>query len=149
MVRTIMEWFLMLWKNVLRGWNALVSKVIGDFRSAPPTEPKAEPTPVSAGGPYRSEPTIKPKKIHPPKDELKLVCTLTNEDAKSVETIKTLKEKTRRRALRHFAGKEVRHRVTEKKPDSIEFAFFRRSSKPVKIRWQKPGAQPEQTPPGV
>jgi len=142
----MVEWLLMLWKNVLRGWNALVGKVCGNFRATAPDEPSKEirsqpiePTPASAGGPYRSEPSVKPKKVHPPKDELKLVCTLTNEDAKSVETIKTLKEKTRRRALRHFAGKEVRHRVTEKKPDSIEFAFFRRSgSKSVKIRWQKP-----------
>ncbi len=86
----------------------------------------------------------KPKTVE--KDDPKLVCTLQNEDSKSVAIIKELKAKTRRRALRHFAGKEVRHRVTEKKPDSIEFSFFRRSGKPVKIKWQKNGAQPERTP---
>lgn len=128
--------------------NARVFFLDEDEPTPTETKPSADPTPTSVGGPYRSEPSVKPKKVRPPK-ELKLVCTLTNEDAKSVDTIKSLKEKTRRRALRHFEGKEVRHRVTEKKTDSIEFSFFRRSGKPVKIRWQKPGAQTEQTPPGV
>jgi len=61
-----------------------------------------------------------------------------NEPKHSEDEIDRLKRKTERRARRYFAGKEVRHRVTVKGKDSIEFSFFRRSGKPVKIKWTRP-----------
>lgn len=48
----------------------------------------------------------------------------------------TVKAKTKRRARRHFKGVEVRHRVVDKTPTSITFAFKRRSGAPVTIRWR-------------
>jgi len=51
-----------------------------------------------------------------------------------------LRLKTKRRALRHFRGKEVTHRVVEKSANSISFAYFRGSGKPVSIRWRMKAA---------
>src|SRR5512135_509837 len=158
-----MELLMAFWKMVFEKANEVVSKIRGAF-----SEDSDEPTPP-AQGPYRKEPEPEPVETKPTamvkaddlksvpsgeekpkllKDGSKLVCTLTNEDSKSKAEITKIKAKTRRRAIRHFEGKEVKHRVTEKKPDSIEFAFFRRSGKPVKVRWQKIGARAEQTPTG-
>ena len=109
-----------------------------------PQEPVGVPHPDGGGpivGPYRTNPVPSSPMV-----EEKLVCTLTGEATRDLTIINTIKDKTRRRAIRHFAGKEVRHRVTEKKPDSIEFKFFRRTSTPLTIRWQKQGAQSEQSP---
>ncbi len=105
-----------------------------------------EPTPEIIEDQVQAEPALAiPEGPEKPAEEPKLLCTLSNEGSKSTEVIKALKVKTKRRALRHFAGKEVRHRVTEKKADTIEFAYFRRSGNPVRIRWQKIGARTEQT----
>ena len=69
----------------------------------------------------------------------KLICTLQNENTKDITVINNLKEKTRRRAKRRFSGKIVKHRVTEKNANSIEFAFFRRSgTSPIRIRLSRP-----------
>jgi hypothetical protein len=113
-----MEFLLMLWKTV--------AKAVRDFFVVPAvSEDKKTPyrTPVPSD----------------PKAELKLVCTLTNDTNQSVASVDKVKEKSRRRALRHFRGEEVKHRVTEKTPDFIEFEFFRTPDKShsVKIRWQK------------
>jgi hypothetical protein len=94
--------------------------------------PPTEETKTEGKTPYRTSP-IPP----PPLPEPKLVCTLQGEDGRSVEEINIIKSKTRRRAIRHFAGKVIKHRITDKKSDSIEFKFFRRSGKPVTIRWTK------------
>ena len=139
MVRRIMEWLLMFWKTVLREFE----KVAAKFRAKPGVHVSrrpSEPVPGEKKEPYRSAEPAPVPAVPVPKDDPKLVCTLTGEASRSLETVNKLKEKTKRRALRHFNGKEVRHRVTAKKPDSIEFAFFRRSGTPLKIRWQKPTA---------
>jgi len=133
-IRKITELLLMIWKAVLRGVDKLTELICGK-----PEEPA--PKPADAKAPYRTEPTSKPEPAKPEaeKPKFKLVCTLTNEDRKTKEEIQKIKVKSRRRALRHFQGKEVKHRVTEKTPDAIEFEFFRSpdKSRSVKIRWQK------------
>jgi hypothetical protein len=54
--------------------------------------------------------------------------------------------KSRRRAIRYFSGKEVKHRVTERKADSIQFEFNRGyepqhvPGSPVRIRWTNKAA---------
>jgi hypothetical protein len=161
----VVELLMAFWKTILQAATDLRHWVTGE-------SPKEKPEPKKpVQGPYRQEGDLEPKKpveakpkddkpketalakVEPevakpkvPKDGSKLVCTLTGEDSRSKTEIEKIKVKTRRRALRHFDGKEVRHRVTEKKADSIEFAYFRRSGKPVKIRWQKAGARTEQNP---
>lgn len=58
-------------------------------------------------------------------------------DSLSASRINEIKTKTKRRARRHFQGKPIRHRVVEKTPTSITFAFQRRSGGPsVTIRWR-------------
>lgn len=47
-----------------------------------------------------------------------------------------IKEKTKRRAKRHFEGQTPNHRVIEQSPTSITFAYRRRSGGPVTIRWR-------------
>lgn len=47
-----------------------------------------------------------------------------------------IKEKTKRRAKRHFEGQTPTHRVIEQSPTSITFAYRRRSGGPVTIRWR-------------
>jgi hypothetical protein len=121
----------------------------GPYRSEPkpPVEKPVEAKPAEEK-PVEAKPEDKPTEDKPKllKDGSKLICTLSNEGSRSKSQLDEIKKKTRRRAIRHFEGKEVKHRVTEKKPDSIEFAFFRRSGNPVKVRWQKIGARTEQTP---
>lgn len=72
-----------------------------------------------------------------PVAEPRLVCEMEGHTTRSEEVMTKLKEKTERRARRHFAGKNVKHRVVKKDENSIEFAFFRRSSSPTRLRWQK------------
>jgi hypothetical protein len=158
-IHKLVEWLLMLWKKVVDGFSKILSAILGgDDEEQPVSDPLD-------GQPYRQEPNPKPepakvdKAPEDPKDEAKkpgevipdipLVCTVTDEKGLTKTELKKLKEKTRRRALRHFAGKEVRHRVTEKKNDLIEFAFFRTSrgqgskGAPVKIRWQNSNRLPD------
>ena len=107
---------------------------------------KREPYPIiprNESSPLRQKDAH--EEIQDLQQDLKLMCTLQNESHHSLGVVDNLKEKTRRRALRHFAGKEVRHRVTEKKNDSIEFSFFRGSGNPLKIKWQKNEALTGQT----
>jgi hypothetical protein len=77
-----------------------------------------------------------------PRPELNLYWNIEGDESHPQEVIEQIKAKTRRRATRHFRGKEVRHRVIEKKPDTIRFAFFRRSGTPLKIRWTNKPASP-------
>jgi len=91
------------------------------FTCAPPPVPSVPATPYRTASPME-----------------KLICTLQGEGERDLALVNTIKEKTRRRAVRYFAGKEVRHRVTSKKPDSIEFKFFRRSGRPMTISWALP-----------
>jgi hypothetical protein len=146
-VHKLVEWLLMLWKKVVDGFSKAWKAISGGDDEQPVSDPLDNQ-------PYRREPDPKPslaEKDEPEKPgeiipDLPLVCTITDTKGLSKTELKKLKEKTRRRALRHFAGKEVRHRVTEKKNDLIEFAFFRttsgsRKNAPVKIRWQKPSTK--------
>ena len=136
MVQATVEWLIMLWKKILDCYHFFVKPIPAHEE---PQEPVSEP--VKA--PYR-DPAPEPPEAHD--ESLKLICTLTNEDSRSLSEIEAIKKKTRRRALRHFAGegKVIRHRVTEKSNDFVEFSFFRRSGKPVKIRWQRVGAAPKE-----
>lgn len=104
------------------------------------------PAPAAEAMPYRDNVAVGPPPIpaaSSPPEEAKLVCELKGEERLDADVIRKLKAKTRRRAKRHFAGKEVRHRVTKKEAGSIEFAFFRRSGKPLSIKWRKPEASQE------
>ena len=133
-----MEFLIMFWKTILHE----AGKIVAKFRS----KQEAPPTPAT---PYRKPEPVEDELEKPGEViiEIPLVCTVTDTKGLSEIELGKLKDKTRRRALRHFAGKEIRHRVTEKKNDLIEFAFFRSSSgsrknAPVKIRWQKPSTKP-------
>lgn len=64
----------------------------------------------------------------------KFFIRVSGKEGRSEETLKLLRTKAKRRALRHFQGKTVTHRVVKKDETSIEFAFYRRSGKPVNIR---------------
>jgi hypothetical protein len=79
------------------------------------------------------------------KDGSKLICTISNGSNCFEAQLREIKKKSRGRAIRHFEGKEVKHRVTEKNSDSIEFAFFR-SGNPTKVRWQKVDDRTQHTP---
>jgi len=49
-----------------------------------------------------------------------------------------LRLKTKRRALRHFYGRQVvKHRAVNKTNDSIELRFHRRSGDPTKVTWRR------------
>jgi len=65
---------------------------------------------------------------------MKLHLTVTGGEERDQSVIDSLAAKAKRRALRHFKGKKVRHRVTRQETNSVEFSFFRRSGKPVRIR---------------
>ena len=121
---SVASWF----KGVL-AWlscEAPASPVKAEAPKPEPTAP-AEPPPPSSRA-YREAP--------PPTPELHLMWNIDEgEGGHSKEVVERIKAKTRRRATRYFTGKEVRHRVLERKPDSIRFAFFRRSGKPLRIRW--------------
>jgi hypothetical protein len=127
-----MEWLIMLWKKIV------------DWINGKPQE--TTPAPAVKKAPYRSpEPVAKAAPVSAPADdEPKLTCTLTNEDSRSLSEINRIKEKTKRRALRHFAkkGRDIHHRVAGKNTDFIEFKYFRRSGTPVTIRWQKVSTTP-------
>jgi hypothetical protein len=144
-IRRIMELLLMFWKKVVDGFSKVCEAVFGGSEEQEVEDPLDRQ-------PYRKPEAKTEDKDEPEKPgevipEIPLVCTVTDTKGLTDTELGKLKEKTRRRALRHFAGKEVRHRVTEKKNDLIEFAFFRTSSgsrrnAPVKIRWQKPSIKP-------
>jgi hypothetical protein len=101
--------------------------------------PPGEPPPESNGHPYRASGP-------PPAAEREIVVTCeTRGDAdRDKKTVEAIKVRTKRRAIRYFKGldrpekgKEVKHRVTDRKPDEIEFGYFRGSGKPLHVRWRK------------
>lgn len=67
----------------------------------------------------------------------KLFVRIKGKEGRSAATLSELRAKSKRRALRHFKGKEVRHRVVHKDASSIEFAFMRRSGNPIYFRWRR------------
>lgn len=104
-------------------WKAL-GKLFGKKTPALTTAlVKADPPPRE---PYRE-----PDREVP----IDLMWNIQDDGARAESIREEIRTKTRRRAARYFAGKAVRHRVTDRKPDSIEFSYFRGSGKPLKIRW--------------
>lgn len=115
--------------------RALVMAMFGQKPDAPPE---------SQEHPYRGSepPKIEPKPA--PERPIVVTCVTRNDEGRDKKAIETIKEKTRPRAIRYFrnlerpgAEKEVKHRVTDRSADEIEFAYFRRSGKPMHIRWRK------------
>ena len=71
----------------------------------------------------------------PTADKSGIYYTIASND-NPPEKVEPLIVKTKRRAQRFFNGREVKHRVARKEAGKlIEFAYFRRSGKPVKIAW--------------
>lgn len=120
---------------VIPALRALIMAMFGQKPDAPPE---------SQGHPYRgSEP---PKVALKPAPERPIVvtCITRNDEGRDKKAVETVKDKTRPRAIRYFRNlerpgseKEVKHRVTDRSENEIEFAYFRRSGKPMHIRWRK------------
>jgi len=115
--------------------------------AARPVEEKAPET-AKSGAPYRAPATIVPPP--PPEwEELcvdhgsRIMCKVVRRGELSLEQFESVRKKAQRRAVRHFRGKEVRHRVVRKDATEIEFAFYRRSNKgPVKLALRKEEIEP-------
>lgn len=116
--------------------RALVMAMFGQKPDAPPE---------SQDHPYRGS---EPPKIEPPKPAperpIVVTCITRNDEGRDKKAIESIKEKTRPRAIRYFRSlerpgteKEVKHRVTDRSENEIEFAYFRRTGKPMHIRWRK------------
>lgn len=73
----------------------------------------------------------------------KLFVRVRGKEGRSDAVLSELRAKSKRRALRHFKGKEIRHRVVHKDATSIEFAFMRRTGKPVYFRWRRVETPPK------
>lgn len=108
------------------------------FGPAPGLPPPAETPPESKGHPYRAPEPPKPAELKRP--DIVVTCVTRGDADRTKELVESIKVKTKRRAIRYFrglgqSGKEVRHRVTDRKPDSIEFGYFRGSGMPLHVRW--------------
>jgi hypothetical protein len=110
-------------------------KAAGDVEIPPPPRVPADAAPYRKAAEPPPAPTMT---VH---GDLKCEVEGNTTEARfSADGIDRIKVKTERRARRHFGGtssKEIRHRVTEKNADSITFAYFRRSGKPLKVRWTR------------
>jgi hypothetical protein len=106
---------------------------------------KPEAAPDSKEHPYRgSEPPKIEQPKPPPEKPVIVTCVTRGDEGRDKKAIEVIKEKTRPRAVRYFRNldrpgseKEVKHRVTDRTADEIEFAYFRRSGKPMHIRWRR------------
>ncbi len=85
---------------------------------APAPEEKPDTAPISS--PYR-EPVVKAEAI----EGMELSFTVSGEGSHSKDFIATAINKSKRRAKRYFQGKEVKHRVTKREKNMIQFAFAR------------------------
>jgi|SRR5580692_12003271 hypothetical protein len=102
-----------------------------------------EPTSTAIVKAPETAPEGKPYRKHEPAPEipLDLMYNVQGGDNIAPDKLEEFMEKSRRRAVRHFSGKEVKHRVTHKSADTIEFVF-NRDYEPqnvpggvVRIRW--------------
>ena len=116
------------------------------FGPAPPDSlPSGEAPPESNGHPYRASGPPQPMPAGPAEErEIVVTCETRGDADRDKKTVEAIKVRTKRRAIRYFKGldrpergKEVKHRVTDRKADEIEFGYFRRSGKPLHIRWRK------------
>lgn len=131
-------------KIIVPTMRTLFMAMFGPNPGLPPGETPPETPPESTGHPYRaSEP---PKPAGPPAatKEIVVTCETRGDDGRDKKIVEAILVRTKRRAIRYFKGldrpergKEVRHRVTDRKPDEIEFGYFRRSGKPLHVRWRK------------
>lgn len=108
-------------------------------------KPGPEDAPPSEGHPYRGS---EPPKIEPPKPAperpIVVTCITRGDEGRTKKEVENIVNKTRPRAVRYFRNlerpgseKEVKHRVTDRSENEIEFAYFRRSGKPTYVRWRK------------
>lgn len=134
------------WKSLVKGMQEFVCGSAPEDHEDEEPEDTSPPTPRSpVATPPEAKPYRKPASPVLVKAE-DLMYNIRGDEGRDAAVIEAIKTKTKRRALRYFNGtseREVRHRVTEKKTDSIEFAFFRRSGKPLHIRWQNKPEVPQ------
>lgn len=92
----------------------------------PPNPPEQAAQPEPPKGPYRDPPEAG--------KDLPFTFKVRGEDGRDPDVVNRCVQKAERRARRFFRGKEVRHRVTKREGDAIEFAFFRRSGRTLHVR---------------
>jgi len=89
--------------------------------------------------PYREREPI--EAVLEPDPPIDLMYTVQGGDGLDPAKLKEFMDKSRRRAIRYFQGKEVKHRIAHKSKYSIEFVFNRDHEpqhvpgEPVRIRW--------------
>ncbi len=113
-------------------------------------EPKPEPKSTALAKPEPAPLAEQPYR-EPPKPVIVVDLMYNIQGGEGVDPakIEEFKQKSRRRAIRYFSGKEIRHRITAQTTDSIEFIFNRVGEpqhvpgEPVRIRWTNKAANPQ------
>jgi hypothetical protein len=146
-------------KNIFRTITTIFQNIFGWFRAfvcgseetqprrseePGPTEQISEPSPPSprSDHPYREPPASVAEDDGDGVIGAELV-SITGDEKLPESFMNTCKDKSKRRAIRYFKGKEVKHRVTYKSKDEIELEFNREgdpgkiAGKSVRIRWKK------------
>jgi hypothetical protein len=140
-IKSVQEYFE---KVIVPSMRVLFLSMFGPKQELPPgPDPQDAPPPASDGHPYRaSDPPAVTTAIVPKQRDIMVTCVTRGDADRTKEVVESIKVRTKRRAIRYFKGLgepgrkgEVRHRVTDRKPDSIEFGYFRRSGKPLHVRW--------------
>lgn len=119
---------------------ALRAMIVAMFGQKPESQ-----GPPSQDHPYRgSEPPRVEAPKPAPERPIVVTCVTRGDEGRDKKAIENIVNKTRPRAVRYFRNlekpgseKEVKHRVTDRSESEIEFAYFRRSGKPMHIRWRK------------
>lgn len=131
-------------KVIVPSMRVLFLSMFGPKQELPPgTNPQEDIPPASDGHPYRaSDPPATTVTVVPQKRDVMVTCETRGDADRDKKLVEAIKVRTKRRAIRYFKGLgepgqkgEMKHRVTDRKPDSIEFGYFRRSGKPLHVRW--------------
>jgi hypothetical protein len=127
------------WRCFMGWWQSILEF----FRTKEPKSTaltKLEPAPL-AGRPYRESQQEPPKLV-----VVDLMYNIQGGEGVDPSKIEEFKQKSRRRAIRYFSGKEIRHRIMDRTTDSISF-IFNRVGEPqhvaggtVRIRWTNKAA---------
>lgn len=130
-------------KVIVPSMRVLFLSMFGPKQELPPgPEAPQDQPPPSDGHPYRASEAPPAQPAQPAKRDIMVTCETRGDADRDKKTVEAIKVRTKRRAIRYFKGLgepgrkgEVKHRVTDRKPDSIEFGYFRRSGKPLHVRW--------------